>query len=106
MAWFMRVQVEVCALSPHPPSRGTRAQLSAKAEPTPSPYEPAAGRITQQEWEVEDPLFLFSSTLRMNVEFLNTGLEAFPLNLDTAAGPERTQNPLADPAGRVSVLCW
>lgn len=42
----------------------------------------------------------------MNVEFLNTGLEAFPLNLDTAAGPERTQNPLADPAGRVSVLCW
>lgn len=55
---------------------------------------------------MEDPLFLFSSTLWMNVEFLNTGLEAFPLNLDTAGGPGRTQNPLADPVGRVSVLCW
>lgn len=55
---------------------------------------------------MEEPLFLFSSPLRMNVEFLNTGLEAFPLSLDTAGGPGCTRDPLADPVGRVSVLCW
>ena len=65
------------------------------------------GRITQQEWEVEEPGSSFPrghTPDERGVSEHRPG--SIPPEPGHSGGPGHTQDPLADPAGRASVLCW